>query len=370
MTDGADAPAPGPPPRPLPSGWRIWVAGARPRTLPAAIVPVLVGTACAAGMPQQATAIAGLSRRIYTYDSSWALESALKGLSIWRFVAAAVVALAIQIGTNFANDYSDGKRGTDDPGQRVGPVRLVGWGLAPPSHVKAAAFISFGIAGLAGLALAAAVGWWLILVGLVCFAAGWFYTGGRHPYGYYGFGELFVFVFFGLVATVGSAFVQTGTFAFGDFHIQQIADTGTETAAQAWAIAVQRYPVMTVLAAVAVGCFATALLVVNNLRDIPSDTVSGKKTLAVRIGDRRTRFLYTALMFLPFVLVPLIAGYGQRPLGAAALVALLLAQKPILHVLRGDRGPALIPVLAATGRVQLVYGLLLAAGLFLSTPTA
>jgi len=294
------------------------------------------------------------------------LDEALKGLSVWRFLAAAVVALAIQIGTNFANDYSDGKRGTDDPGQRVGPVRLVGWGLAPPSHVKAAAFLSFGVAGLAGLALAAAVGWWLILVGLVCFAAGWFYTGGRHPYGYYGFGELFVFVFFGLVATVGSAFVQTEGFQ-GLFVPER--ENLLSSSLLPYAVATQRYLVMTVLAAVAVGCFATALLVVNNLRDIPSDTISGKKTLAVRIGERRTRFLYTALMFLPFVLVPLIAGYGQRPLGAAALIAILLAQKPILHVLRGDRGPALIPVLAATGRVQLVYGLLLAVGLFISTPT-
>ncbi|MEZ5142047.1 MAG: 1,4-dihydroxy-2-naphthoate polyprenyltransferase [Acidimicrobiales bacterium] len=352
-----DGSRPGPASAPLPAGWRRWVAGARPRTLPAAIVPVLVGTACAAGVPH------GID------DGAAGLDGPLKGIVVWRFVAAAVVALAIQIGTNFANDYSDGTRGTDDPGQRVGPVRLVGWGLAEPRHVKAAAFGSFGVAGLAGLALAAAVGWWLILVGLVCFAAGWFYTGGRHPYGYYGFGELFVFVFFGLVATIGSAYVQTATFAYGDFHVNQIADVGTPTAAQEWALAVQRYPWLTVFAAVAVGCFATALLVVNNLRDIPSDTASGKKTLAVRIGDHRTRVLYTVLVVVPFVLVPLIAGLGRRPLAVAALFVVLLAQRPVLHVLRGDRGPALVPVLAATGRVQLVYGVLLAAGLFVSAPT-
>jgi 1,4-dihydroxy-2-naphthoate octaprenyltransferase len=356
--------------RSLPTGWRRWVAGARPRTLPAAIVPVLVGTACAAGMVHGGDVpVVGdggwlnvAPGRASTYGSSgeW-----LKGIELWRFGAAAVVALAIQIGTNFANDYSDGKRGTDDPGQRVGPVRLVGWGLATPGEVKRAALVSFGVAGLAGLALAAAVGWWLVLVGLVCFAAGWFYTGGRHPYGYYGFGELFVFVFFGLVATVGSAYVQTSGFAGLSLP------SGSPALASElgeWARATDAYLLVTVGAAVAVGCFATALLVINNLRDIPSDTVSGKKTLAVRIGDRRTRILYTVLIALPFVLTPFVAGLGRRPLAAVALFAVLLANQPVLAVLRGDRGPALIPVLAATGRVQLVYGVLLAGGLFLSAP--
>jgi 1,4-dihydroxy-2-naphthoate octaprenyltransferase len=179
------------------AGWRMWVAGARPRTLPAAIVPVLVGTACAAGMRTLADG------------------SPTKGIIVWRAVAAMVVALAIQIATNYANDYSDGKRGTDDPGQRVGPPRLVGWGLASPGAVKRAVLVSFAVAGLAGLTLAWAVGWWLILVGLVCFAAGWYYTGGPRPYGYAGLGEVFVFVVFGLVATIGSAFVQTETLGFG-----------------------------------------------------------------------------------------------------------------------------------------------------------
>ncbi len=170
-----------PPPGP-PTGWRSWLAGARPRTLPAAVVPVLVGTACAVD------------------------EAAVVP---WRALAAGVVALALQIGTNFANDYSDGVRGTDDPGQRVGPVRLVGWGLQPPGAVKRAALLCFGLAGVAGLALAIAVGPELLVVGTAAIAAGWFYTGGSHPYGYYGFGELFVFVFFGVVATAGSTYVHT-----------------------------------------------------------------------------------------------------------------------------------------------------------------
>ena len=170
----ADDPAP-------PRGWRSWVAGARPRTLPAAVVPVLVGTACSAGEVE---------------------------VSAWRAVAAGIVALCLQIGTNFANDYSDGVRGTDDPGRRVGPVRLVGWGLQPPGAVKRAALLSFAVAGVAGLALAVAVGPELLVVGAAAIAAGWFYTGGSHPYGYYGLGEVFVFVFFGVVATVGSTYVQ------------------------------------------------------------------------------------------------------------------------------------------------------------------
>jgi len=310
----------------------IWVAGARPRTLPAAIVPVIVGTACAAGIAHADGGALALDG-----GPSW-----LKGLIAWRFLAALIVALFIQIGTNFANDYSDGKRGTDDPGQRVGPPRLVGWGLAPAGHVKIAAFASFGVAALAGLALAAAVGWWLILVGLVSFAAGWFYTGGPRPYGYAGYGELFVFVFFGLVATIGSFYVQIERFV------------------NLWLI---------VGSAVAVGCLATALLVINNLRDIPSDTESGKRTLAVKIGDQRTRLLYLALIVAPFLIVPFACGLGSRPAGAASLFAIVLANKPVLQVLQGAQGRALIPVLGQTGRVQLVFGVLLAAGIYLSAPT-
>jgi 1,4-dihydroxy-2-naphthoate octaprenyltransferase len=285
------------------------VAGARPRTLPAAVVPVLVGTAAATGVTD---------------------------VVAWRALAAGVVALALQIGTNYANDYSDGVRGTDDPGRRVGPVRLVGWGIQPPKRVKAAALLSFAIAGVAGLALVLAVGPELVVVGAAAIAAGWFYTGGSHPYGYYGFGELFVFVFFGLVATVGSTYVQT-----------------------------ESLTALSLVAAVPVGLLATALLVINNLRDIPGDTEAGKRTLAVRLGDRRTRGLYVAMLVLAFVGVPVVAGGFDRAPAAVALVGVVLARRPVLRVLEGAGGPALIPVLGATGRVQLVTGVLLAGGLWL-----
>jgi 1,4-dihydroxy-2-naphthoate octaprenyltransferase len=293
-----------------PTGGRAWVAGARPRTLPAAVVPVLVGTACAAGVVD---------------------------VIAWRAVAAGVVALALQIGTNFANDYSDGVRGTDDPGRRVGPVRLVGWGLKPPGAVKRAALLSFAGAAAAGLALAVAVGPELLLVGAAAIAAGWFYTGGSHPYGYYGFGELFVFVFFGVVATAGTTYVQ-----------------------------VESLTALSLVASVPVGLLATALLVINNLRDIPGDTESGKRTLAVRLGDARTRWLYVALLVLAFLCIPVVAGGFERPAAAAALVGIVLAREPVLQVLGGAQGPALIPVLGATGRVQLVTGGLLALGLWVS----
>ena len=295
----------------MPEGWRAWLAGARPRTLPAAIVPVAVGTACAAE-PGPITA--------------------------WRALAAGAVALLLQIGTNFANDYSDGVRGTDAPGLRVGPVRLVGWGIKPPPAVKRAALVCFGGAALAGLSLALAVGPELILVGAAAIAAGWFYTGGKHPYGYYGFGELFVFVFFGLVATAGSAYVQR-----------------------------EQLTALAILAGVPVGLFSTALLVINNLRDIPGDTESGKKTLAVRLGDKRTRVLYVGLLVVAFlVFVPIVAGGFGRPWAAAALVGVVLARQPVVRVLEGARGPDLIPVLAATGQLQLIAGLAFAAGLWLS----
>lgn len=289
-----------------------WIQGARPRTLPAAVVPVLVGTACATG------------------------ERA-GGLVWWRAVAALVVALAIQVATNYANDYSDGKRGTDDPGRRVGPVRLVGWGIKPAAAVKRAAFLAFGVAGVVGLALAVAVGWELLVVGAASFAAGWLYTGGPKPYGYLGLGELFVFAFFGVVATAGSSYVQLE-------EVQGLA----------------------LAASVPVGFLATALLVVNNLRDIPGDTLSGKRTLAVRLGDKRTRFLYVGLLVAAFMLLPPVCGLGERPAGAAAFAAIFLAQRPVLRVLQGARGADLIPVLAATGRLQLVFGVLLAGGLAIS----
>jgi len=273
---------------------------------------VLVGTACAAGVAQ---------------------------VVLWRAVAAGVVALALQIGTNFANDYSDGVRGTDDPGRRVGPVRLVGWGLQSPGAVKTAALVSFAVAGITGLALAVAVGPELVLVGAAALAAGWYYTGGRHPYGYYGFGELFVFVFFGLVATVGSAYVHT-----------------------------ERISGLSLAAAVTVGLLATALLVINNLRDIPGDRASGKRTLAVRIGDARTRVVYVAVLVAAFVVVPIVAGGYERAPAAVALVGVVLARDPVLRVLEGARGPELIAVLGGTARVQLVTGCLFAIGIWLGAP--
>ncbi len=289
-----------------------WVAGARPRTLPAAVVPVLVGTAAAAG-------------------------AADGGIRWWRAAAAMVAAVAIQVGTNYANDYSDGRRGTDDPQARVGPVRLVGSGLASARSVLRAALASFAVAGLAGLALALAVDLRLLAVGVASFAAGWFYTGGPRPYGYAGMGELFVFAFFGVVATAGSAYVQTGDLSG-----------------------------LALGASVPVGLLATALLVVNNLRDIPGDARTGKRTLAVRLGPARTRVLYVSLLAGAVLSVPLVAGLGARPLGALALLAVPLAQRPITVVLGRAAGPALVPVLADTGRVQLLYGVLLAAGLALS----
>ena len=302
MADGRPAPD-------LPTGVAAWVAGARVRTLPAAVVPVLVGTAAARGVDGPIIA--------------------------WRAVAAAVVALALQVATNYANDYSDGVRGTDDPGARVGPVRLVGWGIKDPKAVKVAAMASFAVAGAVGLALAVAVGPELLAVGAVSIAAGWFYTGGPKPYGYLGLGEIFVFVFFGVVATVGSTYVQ----------VEEV--TG-----------------LSLLASVPVGLLATALLVTNNLRDIPGDRVVGKQTLAVRLGDARTRTLFVAMLALTFLLVVPVA--VDRPWAVLAFGAVPLAVQPIGVVRRGAGGPALIPVLAATGRVQLAFGVLLALGLVLS----
>ncbi|HEX5366486.1 MAG TPA: 1,4-dihydroxy-2-naphthoate polyprenyltransferase [Acidimicrobiales bacterium] len=293
-----------------PAGWRLWVAGARPRTLPTAGVPVLVGTACAVGRGD---------------------------VVAWRAIAAGVVALALQVATNYANDYSDGVRGTDSDELRTGPLRLVGSGARPPGAVKRAALASFAVAGVAGLALAVAVGPELLVVGALAMAAGWFYTGGSHPYGYLGLGEAFVFAFFGVVATVGSAYVQEE--------------------ALSW---------LAVGASVPVGCLATALLVVNNLRDIPGDAASGKRTLAVRLGDAGTRWLYVGLLGVAAVAVPAVAVLGDRPAALLALAAVPLARRPVASVRRGARGPALVPVLGQTGQVQLAFGSLLAAGLALS----
>jgi 1,4-dihydroxy-2-naphthoate octaprenyltransferase len=298
----------------LPTDWRKWILGARPRTLPAAVAPVLVGTAVAA-----------------SGDGSG------RGLRLWPFLCALGVALFVQIATNYANDYSDGARGTDDPGERVGPPRLVGSGLATPSQVKRAMLVSFGLTALCGLPLVLFVSPWLVLVGVAAIAAGWFYTGGSRPYGYAGFGEAFVFVFFGLVATVGSAFVQSETLTW-----------------------------LAVGCGAAMGFLATALLIVNNLRDIPGDTRAGKRTLAVRLGDGRTRVLYVGSVVAPMLLVPVLAGLGERPLAALALVSVLVARAPVVSVLGGAKGRELIAVLAGTGKVQMVYGALLALGMVIS----
>jgi len=289
-----------------------WVAGARPRTLPAAFVPVVAGTAVAVG-------------------------EAPGGIVWWRAAAALVVAVAVQVGTNYANDYSDGVRGTDTPGARTGPVRLVGSGLAEPTAVKRAALLSFLVAAVAGLALAIAVDPWLLVVGAASFAAGWLYTGGPRPYGYLGLGEVFVFVFFGLVATVFSTYVQTESILRLAVGVGGI-----------------------------VGFMATALLVANNLRDIPSDAVAGKKTLAVRIGDRRTRRLYVTLVVCSFAGILAVSVLDHRPWGLLGLAALPLAVRPVRTVLAGATGPDLVPVLVDTGRLQLVTGLLFAAGLAVS----
>ncbi len=312
-----------------------WRVGARPRTLPAAVVPVLVGTAAAhplsPGLPAGYTALTHVVAPAL-WDSTW-----------WRALGALVVALALQVGTNYANDYSDGIRGTDD--QRVGPVRLVASGLASPQAVKRAAMLAFGIAGGVGVALAWATSWWVLVVGAACLAAGWFYTGGPRPYGYAGFGELFVFVFFGLVATIGTYYVQTLRLGGG----------------------------LVFWSSVDVGLLATALLLANNLRDIDTDLISGKRTLAARVGRRTAGWFYVSCIVVPFIgvlvwgLLAITGAIGGRHpvLVFLPLLALPLAIAPIRTVSGDATDQALLPVLAATGRIQLVFGALLAGAVWL-----
>ncbi len=283
-----------------------WLEGARPRTLPAAVAPVLVGSGAAA---------------------------ALDGFGLGRALLALGVSLALQVGVNYANDYSDGIRGTD--ADRVGPLRLTGSGAARPGQVKAAAFGAFAVAALLGLVLVAISGrWWLVAVGLACMAAAWFYTGGSNPYGYKGFGEIFVFVFFGLVAVLGTTYTQAG-------QVSLVALAG----------------------AAAVGALACAILVANNLRDIPTDALTGKRTLAVRLGDARTRRLYLGLVAGAFVLAAACA--PAHPAALIALAAVALAARPSRLIRSGATGRDLIAVLRDTGRLELVYAALLAAGLAL-----
>ncbi|HUA95992.1 MAG TPA: 1,4-dihydroxy-2-naphthoate polyprenyltransferase, partial [Acidimicrobiales bacterium] len=292
-----------------------WVAGARPRTLPAA-VPVVVGTA-----------------------AGWWLRPAGQGGVVWwRAAAALVVALAVQVGTNYANDYSDGVRGTDE--RRVGPLRLVGSGLASPGSVRLAAWLSYAVAGLAGLALAAATSWWLVPVGAACVAAGWLYTGGPRPYGYLGLGELFVFAFFGVVATVGSSYVQCLHLWTSGYH-----------------------GLLALWASIPVGLLATALLEANNLRDIAGDTVSKKRTLAVRLGRKGAGWLYAGS--LAGVVVGIVVVAVARPWALLALAAAPLAVRPLRATLSPAEGRELLPVLAGTGRLQLAVGILLTVGIVL-----
>ena len=284
-----------------------WVAGARPRTLPTAVSPVLVGTGAAVG--------AG-------------------AVQPGRALLALVVAVALVIGVNYANDYSDGIRGTDD--ERVGPMRLVGSRLAAPTAVRNAAFLCFSIAALAGLTLVSLTRqWWLIAVGAVCIAGAWFYTGGRRPYGYAGLGEVAVFVFFGPVAVLGTAVTQT---------------SGTVSA-------------LAIVGAVGVGLLTCAVLVVNNLRDIPSDTVAGKRTLAVALGDRDTRRLYVACVLLPLGLSAL-AGIRSWPM-LLGLLALPPAVAVTRRVLGGADGRRLVRVLGETGLLLLVWSVTTGVGLAL-----
>jgi 1,4-dihydroxy-2-naphthoate octaprenyltransferase len=283
-----------------------WLEGARPRTLPAAVSPVLAGTGVAAF---------------------------LDGAVWWKAALALGVALALQVGVNYANDYSDGIRGTD--ADRVGPLRLVGSGAASASSVKTAAMLSFAVAGLLGLVLAATTAWWLVAAGAVCILAAWYYTGGRSPYGYRGLGEVMVFVFFGLVAVMGTTYVQTESVPLPSFY-----------------------------AAIGVGALACAILVANNLRDIPTDREAGKRTLAVVLGAEQTRYLYAFLVALAVIAL---VGVVLTTTWAALLgLAFLAPAAPAVRtVLGGTTGRGLVPVLQRTGVAELVYAVGIFVGLVL-----
>ena len=274
-----------------------WIAGARPKTLPAAIAPVIVGTAFA-GYNAQLT----------------------------NFLLALIVGVSLQVGVNYANDYSDGIKGTDN--DRIGPMRLVGSGAASPESVKRAAYLSFLLAAGAGLILSARTNWLLILIGALAIIAAWTYTGGRKPYGYFALGEVAVFIFFGLVATIGTYYVQINSISLEVF-----------------------------LAAIAMGSLASALLVVNNLRDLAKDAAAGKITLAVRLGDKQSRNLYRALLLIPLLIAALLLPASPYFLLAAAVAPLI--RTSIKAVSSGASGGALIELLAKTGRIQMIYGLAL-----------
>ncbi len=290
---------------------RIWLMAARLRTLPAAVAPVLVGTALAV----QAT----------------------DDIRVGAFIAALLGAILIQVGTNLSNDYSDARRGADTE-DRLGPVRVTAGGLVPPRQVLIAVYATFGAALLTGVYLVSVAGWELLVVGLVSILAGVLYTGGPRPYGYEGLGELFVFLFFGIVAVAGSSFAQTETWPWEAFAL-----------------------------AVPVGLLASAIMVVNNVRDMDTDRRVGKRTLAVRLGRARTRDLYAAMVFLSFpaALVPWVAGPLDAPL-LLVLLALPLAVPLVRTVRTHSDGPTLNGALARTGMVQLAFCVLLSAGILLS----
>ncbi|QNF94659.1 1,4-dihydroxy-2-naphthoate polyprenyltransferase [Janibacter sp. YB324] len=288
-----------------------WVAGARPRTLPAALAPVIVGTAAAAANRD--------------------VEEGTKGANLGLALLALIVSCCLQVGVNYANDYSDGIRGTDE--ERVGPVRLVGQRLADPANVKLMAFTFFGIAAFVGFALVAlSQAWIMIPIGALAILAAWRYTGGDNPYGYRGLGEVYVFIFFGLVATLGTQYTQIGS----------ITAVG-------------------VLGAIGVGALASAILVANNLRDIPTDSVTGKTTLAVRLGDTRTRQLYLGLFGVTILCTLLMAIW--RPWAPIGLLGLVIAWPGIQAVRSGATGKALIPALGLTGFAELMWAIWLFAPL-------
>jgi 1,4-dihydroxy-2-naphthoate octaprenyltransferase len=290
---------------------RLWLVAARPRTLPAAVAPVLVGTSLAIG------------------------EGTFRALA---FACALLGSIFIQIGTNLSNDYSDARRGADTE-DRLGPVRVTAGGLMPPRQVLIGTYVAFGLAVLAGVYLIAIAGWQLLLVGAASILAGVLYTGGPRPYGYEGLGELFVFLFFGVVAVVGSYFVQTEELRWEAFAL-----------------------------AVPVGLLAAAILLVNNIRDADTDRRAGKKTLAVRLGRDRARELFTACIAGAFVTVPLVAifGRGISPLVLLALLALPLAIPLMRTVRTRTDGPSLNEALARTGMLLGVFSLLLSIGLLAS----
>lgn len=283
-----------------------WIEGARPRTLPNAIAPVIAGTGAAAALD----------------DAVW-----------WKAAIALAVSLSLIIGVNYANDYSDGVRGTDD--ERVGPLRLVGSGAATAAAVRGAAIGSLVVGAAFGLVLVLATAWWLLLIGAVCLAGAWFYTGGNKPYGYNGFGEVAVFVFFGLVAVLGTQFVQA-----------------------------ERIDWVGAVLAVGVGAFSSAVLVANNLRDIPTDAETGKTTLAVKLGDARTRQLHLALLVTPYVATVLLVAH--TPWALAGLVTLPLAVRANNPVRSGANGLELVPALRDSGMALLAWSMVSALALALS----